>query len=429
MYTPKNNLYAQRIFVFSWAWLVVFLQPAYAAPLELRSTEAPGQPLDNYPAVSSAISGAHASYTKNGFQLLSDDHAFSLNIQNRIQLRYANPFDSDPRSFEDLKREESSFILRRARTKLTGHAYWDWLKYALQYDWKDPILRDFNMTIDKYPWARLWLGRGKVIYNDERVTSSGKQQFVNRSIVNDIFTVDRQEGLQILGNLFPGKWYDFSYAAGVFTGLGVGQRGNDDLEMMYSGRLQWNILGGEIPFSQSDLKAQAQPSLNLALAAATHQSKCTAFATSQNSCLSLAGFTPGTAGQYRINQAVKESRFRWQGVSINHELHWKEVIDHKADVVGRTNMLGGLVQVGYFPYLLFPLIPEHLELAGRYAFVDPSAARDNDLQQEFSAAINYFLNGHSNKLTLQISHLMIEDPSSTLASAAQRLWLQWDLSF
>lgn len=369
------------------------------------------------------------SYSQQAFQLKTHDNTFALSIQNRIQFRYANPFDSDPRSLQDLEREQGSFMIRRARTKLNGHAYWPWLKYSMQYDWKDAILRDFNLSIDPYPWARLWVGRGKIVYNDERVTSSARQQFVNRSIVNDLFTVDRQEGVQLSGQLFPGTWHDLSYAVGVFTGLGVGLSANDDGNMMYSGRLQWNILGGEMPFSQSDILPHQHPALNIAVAAATNQSKCTAFSTAGNSCLSLPGLTVGEAGQYRINQLMQELRFKWQGLSINHELHWKQVIDNQKtlNALGReVGMVGGLVQVGYFPHAALPFIPENFELAGRYAFVAPDVVTPN-LQQEISGVMTYFLKGHEHKLSLQVSHLSVAESRSI--QGVQRLWMQWELSF
>ncbi|HQU62238.1 MAG TPA: porin, partial [Nitrosomonas sp.] len=346
--------------------------------------------------------------------------------QNRAQIRYSDPFDSDPRSIEDLERDDSSFRIRRARTRLRGHAYWPWLKYYLQYDWSQPVLRDLTLTIDKYQWAKIWFGRGKVIYNDERVTSSANQQFVNRSIVNDIFTVDRQQGVQIFGNLFPGTWHDVSYSAGIFSGLGVGEGSNDDKHMMYSGRLQWNALGGEMPFSQSDIVFHEQPALNFAFAAATNRSRCTVFQTDSRSCRDLPGFAPGQDGQYRINQMMEEVRFKWQGFSVLHELHWKEIIDtfkSQGDPVRKTNLMGGLVQVGYFPHHIFPAIPRNLEFAGRYAFVDPNTQVKNDQQKEISGVVTYFFNGHANKINFQVSHLIVQNQSD------QRFWLQWDLTF
>src|SRR5690606_14250416 len=148
-----------------------------------------------------ALNKVESEYGDHALSFKSKQGDYSLRIENRIQLRYSNPFDTDPRTPQDVQDKESSFMIRRARLKLNGHAGESWLKYGLQYDWAQPVLRDAYLEIAKYPWARLRVGRGKVIWNDERVSSSGRQQFVNRSILNDVFTVDRQQGLQLLGRL------------------------------------------------------------------------------------------------------------------------------------------------------------------------------------------------------------------------------------
>jgi len=371
---------------------------------------------------------AGVSYGKNGFEFKTDNGKFSIALQNRMQFRYAMPFDRDPRSIDDLEKpDSSSFMIRRARTKIKGHVMWPWLKYYFQYDWAQPVLRDLNLTVDKYPWAKLWVGRGKVFYNDERVSSSGNQQFVNRSIVNDIFTVDRQQGIQVYGNLFPDTWHDVSYYAGVFSGLGVGERNNDDDEMMWSGRLQWNALGGEMPFTQSDVEYHEKPALNIAVAAATNRSKCTAFETANDSCRALPGYEIGENGQFRLNQMMEEVRFKWKGLSILHEMHWKDVRDKLNKQ--NANMKGGLIQAGFFPHYLVAIIPKNLEFAGRYAFVDPNRDIDNDTQHEASGVMTYFFNGHSNKINFQVSHLIIEDPVTGFSESDERFWAQWDVSF
>jgi phosphate-selective porin OprO and OprP len=378
---------------------------------------------------------AGVSYGKKGFEFKTDDGKFAVALQNRVQFRFATPFDRDPRSISQLEQDSSSFMIRRARTKLSGHAFWPWLKYYMQYDWSQPVLRDLSLTVDKYKWAELWVGRGKVRWNDERVTSSGNQQFVNRSIVNDIFTVDRQQGVQLFGNVLPHTLADFSYALGVFSGEGVGERLNDDDNMMWAGRLQWNPLGGEMKFSQSDTEHLEEPHLNLAIAAATNQSRCTAFETASDSCRALSGFVDpeeAKAGQYRVNQIMEEVRFKWRGFSLLHEAHWKDITDTlktKVDPDRKTNLFGTLIQAGYFPHYVIPLIPKNLEFASRYAMVDPDTAVDNDLQQEASGVMTYFFDGHSNKVNFQVSHLMLEDPKTGASKSDERFWVQWDLSF
>ncbi|MDO8960906.1 MAG: porin [Methylophilus sp.] len=387
---------------------------------------------------------ANVSYGKNGFEFRTDNDKFSLAIQNRIQARFAEPFDSDPRTLADLERDENSFMIRRARTKLNGHAYAPWLKYYLQYDWSQPVLRDLNLTVDKYKWAQVRVGRGKVSYNNERVTSSGNQQFINRSIVNDVFTVDRQQGIEVKGNVFPGSWHDLTYYAGVFTGVGIGERNNDDGNMMYSGRLQWNALGGEMKFNQSDLDFLEQPALNISLAVNANQSKCTAFETDSRSCRRLvdvnatggaryrdpANTTSAGAqnGQYEIKQMMEEVHFKYKGFSLLQELHAKRIKD-KLNNDEETKLLGGFVQAGYFPHTYMDFIPSGIELAGRYAFVDMDTDRDNDKQTEFSAVVNYFLEGHFNKLSLQFSRLSVEDAIVVKKAHENRIWAQWDFSF
>lgn len=371
---------------------------------------------------------ANVSYGKKGFELNTDDGKFGLAIQNRIQFRYAEPFDSDPKSIGDMEKDETSMMIRRARTKLSGHAFQPWIKYYMQYDWSQPVLRDLNLTIDKYQWAQVRLGRGKVSYNNERVTSSGNQQFVNRSIVNDIFTVDRQQGIEVKGNLFPGTWHDFTYYVGAFTGLGVGERQNDDNKLMYSTRLQWNAIGGEMKFSQSDTEFHERPALNIAFAANTNRSRCTAFETASDSCRQLKdGSRYALTGQYEVTQMMEEINYMYRGFSFLHELHHKKIRNVQTNE--ETKLLGGFVQAGYFPHGIFNIIPRELEIAGRYAYVDMDSDRSYDKRTELSTVVNYFFDGHSNKASIQLSRLTFEDPNDLIKLAENRVWAQWDLSF
>ncbi|MBL8032492.1 MAG: hypothetical protein JNJ69_02240, partial [Leptospiraceae bacterium] len=221
-------------------------KPAVAETTPAKPAETPqvvpvAQP--NTPAAKPGDAPVNVSYSSKGLKFETTDGKFSSTMQHRLQFRYAYPFDADPRSLNDMEAEGHSFMVRRARFKLSGHAYKSWLKYNFQYDWSQPILRDFYITVDRFSWLQLRVGRGKVVYNDERVSSSGAQQFVNRSILNDVFTIDRQQGGQLMGRLFDNSPADINYVVGVFAGRGVGERLNDDTNLMYAARLQWNTIG------------------------------------------------------------------------------------------------------------------------------------------------------------------------------------------
>jgi len=383
-------------------------------------------------------------YEDHALHFASRDGDFAAQVQNRLQFRYAWPFDQDPRSLSDLDEETSSFMVRRARFKLQGHAFRPWLEWYLQYDWSQPVLRDFSLEVKRFDWLRILVGRRKVMFNDERVASSGKQQFVNRSILNDLFTVDRQQGIQVMGRLFADTPADLTYFAGVFAGRGVGERLNDDLHMMYSARLQWNALGGEMDFSQSDVEYHAQPALGIAGAVATNISDCTAFETDERSCRPLATprsdgepfgdpAVPGetTPGQFRSDQLVGEARFKWRGLYAKHELHLKRVRDRalQAGAPGRdTTLLGHVTQLGWLPHGFISAVPAPLEIAARFAYVDPARGVSSDLLTESSGVLNWFFAGHSNKLSLEASWLTVDEPDAPTRGQT-RVRAQWDVSF
>lgn len=394
-------------------------------------------------------------YGRKGFELKAKNGKFATQLQWRFQGRWTYPDRGDEDSFGDFNdNAESTFELRRVRMKIGGHGYQPWIKYYFEVDLQptrsagtsgsDTRLIDWRIMLEKYKFLSLQLGQWKVDYNRERRDSSGAQQFVERSIVNSVFTIDRQVGAMLYGHLAPGSFFDSRYYAGVFTGSGRGEA-NDDDNMMYFGRFQWNFLGRDLKWSQSDIKYHKQPTGSVAFGAYTTIGKCTrwsssgcgALGSSPNS-LATTFTSDGNAldGQFRVEGAVEEFAFKWRGLSIQHEFHWKQIKDAgrpgTATIAGAgqatTNMRGSYAQIGYFPHYLIPVIPKPLEVAFRYAFVDPNVSVKNDKRQEFTGALNWFFAGHKNKLTLDASHLTLDRPVGS-DQHEQRVRLQWDVSF
>ncbi|MCA9422116.1 MAG: hypothetical protein KC592_13925, partial [Nitrospira sp.] len=330
---------------------------------------------------------------------------------------------------------------RRVRMKIGGHGYQPWIKYYFELDLQptsnsggspgDTRLIDWRIMLERFKFLSLQVGQWKIDYNRERRDSSGAQQFVERSIVNNVFTIDRQVGAMLYGHVAAGTPFDSRYYAGVFTGSGRGEA-NDDDHMMYFGRYQWNFLGRDLKWSQSDVEYHEQPTGSLAFAAYTTIGKCTRW--SSSGCGSLAGFTSDSAaadGQYKVEGMVEEFAFKWRGLSLQHEYHWKQIKDStlaEGAPGQKTNMMGSYSQIGYFPHYLIPAVPKPLEVAFRYAFVDPNVSTRNDRRQEYTTAINWFFAGHQNKLTLDGSWLTLAQPAGQ-NQHEQRVRLQWDVSF
>ncbi len=413
--------------------------------VEKRAAEDRRGRADNGPPVT-------VNWGDKGFSLATGDGLFRTTLQWRFQGRWTYPERSDPltpEAFED--NAESSFELRRVRMKIGGHGYRPWVKYYFEVelqsgrDFDDDAadaatrLIDWRITLDKYPWAGLRIGQWKIDYNRERVDSSGKQTFVERSIVNRPFTIDRQIGAMLSGRLNPGTPADVNYYAGVFSGGGRGLARNDDDNMMYVGRLQWNVFGRELKWRQSDTAFHTTPTASASVGGYTTIGTCTRW--SSGGCGGLGELTrPGNAadGQFRVEGVQVGSAFKYRGFAWQHENHWKQVRD--AGNAGReSNLFGGYFQAGYFPHSLIPLIPKPLEAAFRYAYVDSEVVGFDDFRQEWTGALNWFFAGHRNKLTLDASYLtlnraatdtIINDAGETSGRfSEQRVRLQWDVSF
>ena len=397
-------------------------------------------------------STAKASYGSKGFRLESRDGKFQTNLQFRAQLRFTDPNRSDPRQVDDFEATaKSTFEARRVRMKIGGHGYEPWLKYYFEVDLQptrsssssganaSSRVIDWRIDVAKSKAFGIRAGQWKIDYNRERVDSSGRQQFVERSIVNRTFTVDRQMGIGARGRLFEGTAADLRYYAGAFTGEGRGVA-NDDRNLMYIGRLQWNFLGRDLPLRQTDVERTKKPAASFAIGAATHTGRATRWSSSGGG--NLDGFAPltgsgtlATTGQHRIHQAVAEFAFKHQGFSTQNEFHWKSITDKSMayGMAGRTSDLYGLYsQAGYFFNEIWDSCPEPLELAARYAWVrEPNETTRNidNQRQEFTIGANWFFAGHNNKLTLDCSYLTLDDDVLGQDKSTSRIRLQWDISF
>jgi len=314
-------------------------------------------------------------------------------------------------------------VVNRARFKLGGHAYRPWLIYYFEYDFPSSRMLDFRFTAKTSNALQMRVGQWKVPYNRERVDSSGKQQFAERSIANDPFTLDRPQGAAVFGRLGEGGIFDSWYNVGVFSATGRGGSGSVE-DPMWLGRWQWNVFGRDLGFSQSDTGRREKAAGSIAFAGATWRGPYTAFSSAGGG--QLPGYEPGDRSRYDVRQLLFETAFQWRGFSYQQEYHKKTVEDTELHTT--TDLEGGYFQVGWFPTAAFDWFPTPLEIAARYAQVDPNLASPDDLRQEWTLGANWFFVGHRNKLTLDLSRL-----HDRIAPEGRRwetrLRLQWDVSF
>jgi hypothetical protein len=317
---------------------------------------------------------------------------------------------------------DSDFALNRGRLKLGGHLFSPALAIYSEYDFVDSRLLDLRATYKFTDWLSVRLGQWKSEFNRERIDSSGKQQFVERSVVTPWFTIDRQQAIMASGRIGKGSRGDTSYWFGWLSGAG---RGGDtsDADGLWLGRAQWNFNGRVLGFSQSAIGRPREPAGSVAVAVVTGRSGYTAFSSAGGG--QLPGFSEGEPDQYRLQQVMIETAYQHGGFSWQQELHWKNIDD---ELAGETRRLvGGYAQAGMFFSEIYASFPEPLEFAIRFARVDPNRDLGDDTEKEYTLASNWFFKGHRNKLTLDLSRVIRRQAPET--DTSNRIRLQWDWSF
>ena len=212
----------------------------------------------------------------------------------------------------------------------------------------------------------------------------------------------------------------------MFNGSGRGDYSNHDGEAMYSGRLQWNFLGKEVGFKNSDIARSSTPKAAIAIAGAKFKSQFTRF--SSSGAGNLTNFDEGEVeGQYDIRQFVIDGAYFYKGFSAQAEYHEKNIVDVANDNI-ETTLRGYYIQAGYFLNASISWWPKPLEIAARFATYSPNTSEEDQSFYEKTVALNWFFNGHKNKLTAQASRVSLEQLGSEVGDSTIYS-LQWDVSF
>ena len=200
----------------------------------------------------------------------------------RMRFSVQNRFTLESREAEETTLKNSEFTVRRVRLRFDGYALDPRLLYRLQLsftradqDWDNAqvpnILRDAVVGWRWHPQHTLWFGLAKLPGNRQRVISSSAQQFVDRSIVNATFNIDRDVGLQHYSQF--GATRPIWLKLALSNGQGRNQP-NRNASLAATARVEWYPLG---PFHddgdnfEADLYREPEPRLGLGLSQSTNE--------------------------------------------------------------------------------------------------------------------------------------------------------------
>lgn len=189
-------------------------------------------------------SGMYAGHDGKHFFLKSADGGFLLNISGQIQARYVLNLRDGQRDqpSADLSNgddnNESGFEFRRTKIQFSGHIADPRLTYAIQLavDRSDNVAVADKIVIGYQLTDTIGIefAEDKGPFTREELTSSKYQLAVERSYVQEFFTLDKVQMIQV-------KWHDESVADGmikVAAALSDGLRSGEGS-------------GGSNPFTQS----------------------------------------------------------------------------------------------------------------------------------------------------------------------------------
>jgi len=369
-----------------------------------------------------ASTASKFSYGSRGLQFDDGSGNNYLWFGVRLQTRWSSSEVTQDALPDEPVSSDSEFKLNRGRLKLGGHLVSPEFTVYSELDFVDNRLLDLRATYAFTDWLSIRAGQWKSQYNRERTDSSGAQQFVERSVVTPWFTLDRQKGVMLSGRMGEGSRLDTSYWTGLLSGAGRGGS-LSDADGLWMTRLQWNFAGEVLGFSQSALNLFKTGRGSIAIAAVTGHSRYTSFSSAGGG--QLPGFNAGESDQYYLRQWLFETAWQKGGFSWQQELHWKAIDDQVSGE--KRRLVGGYAQAGMFFAELFTSFPQPLELAARYARVDPNDNLDGDVEKEATLVANWFFNGHRNKLSLDISRVTRRLAPET--ETDKRVRIQWDWSF
>ena len=159
---------------------------------------------------------SHMTAGHNGkhFFLASEDATFLLEISGQIQLRYVyNHRDEkpgtdefgDPTSSIVSDEDEFGFEVRRTKIKFAGHIADPKLHYAIQLavDRQDNHVEADKIVIayELMDGVTLWGGEDKGPFLREELTRSSRQLAVDRTFVNEFFTLDKVQGVGLKADI------------------------------------------------------------------------------------------------------------------------------------------------------------------------------------------------------------------------------------
>lgn len=361
-----------------------------------------------------------------GLSYTAPDSSMKINFSTRFQTLFIaqKPLSKNAAI-------EKEMMIRRFRVKFEGFAFTPKLDYKIELALSNqdvgPAMRQTgsaaNIVLDavlKYRLfknSELWFGQTKLPGNRERVISSQDLQFVDRSLVNSTYNLDRDVGIQFHHKAKIGEVVLKDIYA-IALGQGRNVTAADTGGLSYTGRFEILPFGeftNKGDYFDSDFEREPKPKLSIGAGYSYNNN-----ARRENG--ELGSFLKETRN---LKTFFADVMLKYRGWSVTSE--YMNKTSDKSPVLKDTS---GFFRTGYGWNIQSGfLFKNNLELAGRFTIVNPTAIiktfRQAEKVKEYTIGMSRYFKGHNLKMQTDVSY--INDYGEISAGLRYRLQVEMGL--
>ena len=327
-----------------------------------------------------------------------EDNSYSLKLGMRFQSLYVGEWNLEDDVYSD------QALVRRARLKLDGHIYSEKFTYKVQLGFSNRDTRNSssggipqnsgtsNIVLDgviKYnPVSdfEIWFGQTVLPGNRERLISSQKVQFVDRSLLNSSFNLDRDVGIQIRNTSSLGEMVIRQMGA-ISIGEGRDITTKNPGGYSYTGRVEFLPFGNfsdKGDYTGPDLAKEEEVKLSIGVVYDFNDGAV-------RSRGQTGGFVFTSGGDLVKNDLhtfLADAMLKYQGISVHGEYASRDAENDNGFGTG-TAYMGSL---GY-------VFGENFGVSGRYASLSKTGSFSSLTEHsEYTFALSKYISGHNLKL-------------------------------
>lgn len=362
-------------------------------------------------------------FGKGLYNVIAADSSWSMKFGARFQTLFIGEWNlNDDDGITD---GSSKFLIRRSRLKFDGFAFSPKLQYKLELGLSNRdmsgasahtsnsprYILDAVLKWNFYKNFTLWMGQTKLAGNRERVVSSGNLQFVDRSLLNSRFNIDRDMGAQLRHKFKLGK---ILFREVVSVSQGEGRNVTAD----NLGGYQWTSRFEVLPFgafkskgdySSSDIKREEKPKLALGVTYDFHDRAV-------KSRSNMGSYMVNDFGYFEtdISTIFVDAMFKYNGFSLMAEYADRTAEDAIAKNTDGTET-GDIVSVGSgVNAQIGYLFKSNWEVATRFTQIQlDKEITGKDIETQYTLGVSKYFSGHKLKVQSDVSYLTVENSDNS----------------